>query len=57
MKAKITLTLKDDISLDVHMENPGEVDLYTLIGMLEKVKGELIIGSPPPITESGEEEE
>lgn len=56
MKARLEVIINDDDQLDVKLENPGGVNLYTIIGVLEKLKGELVIGSPGPLQPTQEEE-
>lgn len=48
MKAKLEVIFNDNDEVTVDIINPGDIDLYTLIGILEKVKTELIISSPAP---------
>lgn len=55
MKAKLEITVKENDQIDVELNNPGGVDLYTIVGILEKVKGEFIIGSPGPSYQEGEQ--
>ena len=42
MKANISITIDDNYTIDMRLDNPAGVDFYTLIGILEKVKLEFI---------------
>lgn len=48
MKLKLELILDDAGEFSVQMDNPGQVDLYTIIGLLEKVKTEILLATPGP---------
>jgi len=49
MKFHLGVTIKDDDSVKIESTNPGAVNPYFIIGVLDKIKTEIILA-----TESGE---
>lgn len=48
MKFNLSMTLNDDDSLSLSVENPADISLYQMVGYLEKVKTEILLASPGP---------
>ena len=48
MKFNLSMTLNDDNTLNLSVENPGDISLYQMVGYLEKVKTEILLATPAP---------
>ena len=53
MKYKLEITINDDDSIEFAIQNPAEISTWTVVGLLEKIKTEVILATPSP--ESREE--
>lgn len=45
MKFQLELTLEDNDDVKVKVANPGDISPYFIIGLLEKVKVECLLGT------------
>lgn len=48
MKARLEFILEDDDTVNVTIDNPKGVSVWSIIGLLEKIKAELIMVTPSP---------
>lgn len=48
MKMKLEFILDDNDEVNVQLDNPGNVDIYKIVGLIEKIKTEILISSPAP---------
>lgn len=37
-KCKVSITIREDGAVDIELDNPGEIDTFTLSGVLDFVK-------------------
>ena len=48
MKYKLAVTVEDNDEVRVHVDNPGAISPWIIIGILEKVKVEYLLTTPTP---------
>jgi hypothetical protein len=51
MKARLEFILQDDDTISATIDNPGNVPVWSIIGLLEKIKTEVILTTPTPEVE------
>jgi len=55
-KYKLELVVREDDSVRVKVANPGNLSAWSIIGLLEKIKVELILNTEEPETKTEEGE-